>query len=1035
VKRLSSDVCQNLSIGANIDRSKSVSFVFDGKQYSGFAGDTIASALLANGVDVIGRSWKYHRPRGIIGDGAEEPNALFQVERGAYTIPNVRGTQAEIYDGMVINSINAWPNLKFDIMSVFGVVARMLPAGFYYKTFMWPSKFWMFYEHLIRKASGLGVSPVKIDPDHYLKTNEHCDVLVVGSGPSGLSAALTAARSGSRVLLADEQAEFGGRLLSSKVKIDEKPAHLWLADTLRELESMQNVRMLRRSTVFGYHDSNFTTIAERLSDHLPLSARKGSANKARERIWRVRAKQVVLATGAHERPIVFGNNDLPGIMLASAVSTYVNRYAVDLADNAVIFTNNDHAYQTALDLDDAGIAVAAVVDVRPEPDSFLPTQVRARNIQIIANSVVVTAKGSSRVKSVEVQSLASDGKQLSGESQTIACDLLASSGGWNPVIHLLAQSGGKVAWDFDRVCFVPDVVVQQQQSIGAANGAFSLADCLTEGAQAGVSAAQAVIRSSAIDSTLDDGQVNRIANSEKVIETAIQEFWRSPNRYPEKPWRGSKQFVDPQNDVGVSDIYLAVREGFKSVEHIKRYTALGFGTDQGKVGNIVGMAILAEALDQDIPSTGTTTFRPNYTPVSFGAVAGADIGGTMFDPIRKTAMHGWHQENGALFENVGQWHRPWYYPLTVDGKLETIDAAVNRECLATRESVGIMDASTLGKIEVVGKDAGEFLNRIYTNAWKKLGIDCARYGFMLGEDGMVMDDGVTVRLSENRYFMHTTTGGAASVLGWMEHWLQTEWPELEVYLTSVTDHWATAAVVGPNSRHVVSAVVDDIDFSAEAFPFMSSRKGVIKTATGESLSVRVNRISFSGELAYEVNVSAHQGRYVWERLMSAGQQFNITPYGTEAMHVLRAEKGYVIVGQDTDGSVTPVDLGMNWVLSKTKDFLGRRSLARADCLRPDRKQFVGLLTVDPLEVLPEGGQIIEQAEADSSVTGPKPMLGHVTSSYHSACLGRSIALALVKAGLSRQGETVCIALADGRMIPAVIGSTVFIDPEGERQNV
>ena len=494
----------------------------------------------------------------------------------------------------------------------------------------------------------------------------------------------------------------------------------------------------------------------------------------------------------------------------------------------------------------------------------------------------------------------------------------------------------------------------------------------------------------------------------------------------EKAWLGPKQFVDPQNDVGVSDIFLAAREGFESIEHVKRYTALGFGTDQGKIGNIVGMAILAEALGQTIPETGTTTFRPNYTPVTFGAVAGPEIGNKLFDPVRKTAAHTWHVENGALFEDVGQWKRPWYFPRTVNGKLETIHQAVDRECLATRNSVGIMDASTLGKIEIVGKDASEFLNRMYTNAWKKLGINCARYGFMLGEDGMVMDDGVTVRLAEDRFFMHTTTGGAASVLNWMEHWLQTEWPELEVYLTSVTDQWATAAVVGPNSRKVVSEVVAGIDFNKEAFPFMTSREGTI-----DGLPVRVNRISFSGELAYEVNVEANYGRHVWESLISAGQQYDITPYGTEAMHVLRAEKGYVIVGQDTDGSVTPIDLGMSWVVSKTKDFIGRRSLFREDCLREGRKQLVGLLTVDPKVVLPEGAQIVNAPSTEI----PIPMVGHVTSSYHSACLGHSIAMAVVKGGLDRLGETVYIALADGRMVPAVIGSSVFYDTEGERQNV
>ncbi|MEM7359147.1 MAG: sarcosine oxidase subunit alpha [Pseudomonadota bacterium] len=1000
-----------LQSGGRINRDQKINFSFDGKPCVGYQGDTIASALLANGISTVGRSWKYHRPRGIVGDGAEEPNALFQIEDGAHTIPNVRGTQAEIYEGMVVKSTNAWPSLKFDLLSVNGLFARFLPAGFYYKTFMWPQKFWMAYEHMIRKASGLGESPRLPDQDHYEKTNAHCDVLVVGSGPAGLMAALTAGRAGARVILADEQAEFGGRLLSDRSQINGKPAAEWVSAVVAELSAMPDVTLVKRGTVFGYHDGNFATIAERLTDHLALADRTGP----RERNWRVRAKQVVLATGAHERPIVFGNNDLPGVMLASAVSSYLNRYGVKPGQKAVVFANNENAYQTVLDLDDAGVTVAAVIDPRVRPRGPLVSEAGARNINIVPNTVVVEAKGWGKLSSVIAKSRDEGGKRVVHVFHKINCDLLAVSGGWNPAIHLLAQSGGKVSWDDNKHCFVPNVIVQPQVSVGAANGSFTLQQCLAEGMQGGLECAQAAgVKAEAI-------AIPETAEEDYLIE----EMWRSP--VGKKPWRGPKQFVDPQNDVGVSDIFLAAREGYHSIEHVKRYTALGFGTDQGKIGNIVGMAILAEALGKDIPSTGTTTFRPNYTPVSFGGIAGPEIKGTLFDPVRKTAMHTWHEENGALFENVGQWHRPWFYPK--DG--EDMHAAVNRECLATRNSVGIMDASTLGKIEVVGPDASEFLNRVYTNAWKKLGIDCARYGFMLGEDGMVMDDGVTVRLDEHRYFMHTTTGGAASVLSWLESWLQTEWPELEVYLTSVTDHWATAAVVGPNSHNVVSKVVQGIDFDKEAFPFMTSRRGSVELSDGSEVAVRVNRISFSGELAYEVNVSANYGRAVWEALMAAGEEYDITPYGTESMHVLRAEKGFVIVGQDTDGSVTPEDLGMQWIMSKTKDYLGRRSLARADSQREDRKQLVGLLTKDPQRVLPEGGQIV----ATPSGEIPIPMLGHVTSSYFSACLGHSIAMALVKGGRQRQGETVYVAMPNGEMIPAEIGSTVFYDPEGEKQNV
>ena len=992
-----------------IDRTIPITFTYNGKRYQGYKGDTIASALLANNVRVIGRSWKYHRARGFVGDGTEEPNGLFQVESGALTIPNVRGTQAQIYDGMTLASTNAWPSPNFDLLALLGKFSFMLPAGFYYKTFMWPAKMWKTYEHFIRGASGLGNAPSERDPEHYEKTNEHCDVLVVGAGPAGLMAALAAARAGARVLIADEQEEFGGRLLSQKHHIAGVDASEWVTSVVAELASYSDTKLLPRSTVFGYHDNNYLTINERLTDHIALDDRHGP----RERMYRVRAQHVILATGAHERPIPFGYNDRAGVMLASAVSSYVNRYAVRIAKKAVVFTNNDGAYQTALDLNDAGIMVECVVDCRANPQGDLLARVRSAGITVHTQSVVVQSTGGKVVKGVLLQKLSDDGLTVVGSPQKVACDLVAISGGWNPAIHLLAQSGGKVQWNQAKLCFEPHIAVQAQTSVGAANASFTLNECLQEGAAAGAK----VVKELGFN---NDKSVLNPPDSPQPDESPIQAIWRVPAR--EKPWAGPKQFVDFQNDVSVADIYLAVREGFHSVEHVKRYTALGFGTDQGKTGNIVGMAILAEALGKDIPSTGTTTFRPNYTPVTFGSIAGPDIGGTLFDPVRKTALHQWHVEHGALFENVGQWLRPWYYPKDN----ESMQQAVDRECLATRQSVGMMDASTLGKIEIKGKDAAQFLERIYTNNWKKLPIGMARYGFMLGENGMVMDDGVTVRLGDDHFFMHTTTGGAASVLNWLESWLQTEWPELEVFLTSVTDHWATCAVVGPNSRKVVSQVVQDIDFAREAFPFMGSRAGNIN-----GVAVRVNRISFSGELAYEVNVNANQGRYVWEQLWAAGQAYDVCAYGTEAMHVLRAEKGYVIVGQDTDGSVSPEDLGMQWAMSKSKDYLGRRSLALSDLQRQDRKQLVGLLTKDPSVVLEEGGQIIN----DSKAVIPASMQGHVTSSYFSACMGRSIALALVKGGHHRQGETVYVSMNDGRTVAATIGSTVFIDPKGERQHV
>jgi len=1000
--------------GGRIERDRPLSFTFNGKRYAGYAGDTLASALMANGVFVVARSWKYHRPRGVVACGVEEPNALVQLESGARTIPNARATEVELYEGLTATSVNCWPGVDFDLMAVSGMFGRLMPAGFYYKTFMWPKGLWMKYEHCIRKASGLGVAPAVADVDRYDKMNAHCDVLVVGAGPAGLAAALAAGRSGARVMLVDEQNAFGGSLLhtangatsAASSAIDGKAPLEWVERTVVELTALSEVRMLRRSTAFGYHDHNFVTINERLRDHLPPSRRNGT----RERVWRVRARQVVLATGAIERPLVFGNNDRPGIMLASAVAAYLNRYAVRPGSRAVIFTNNDSAYQSALDLMAAGIPVVTIVDARRDPRGSLPARARAAGIEIIDHAVVVDTRGTQRVRAVKVAALTADGERVTRPARTIACDVVGVSGGWSPVVHLHAQSGGRPRYDRLRACFVPGESVQDERSAGACNGSFQLHECVGEGLAAGAEAARRA--------GYGDGTPIASPATAVTTEEPMRALWLVPSSNAGS--RGPKRFVDLQNDVTASDIQLAAREGYRSIEHVKRYTALGFGTDQGKLGNINGMAILARALGNDIPSTGTTTFRPNYTPVTFGAIAGRDLG-DMFEPIRKTALHQWHAAHGAAFENVGQWKRPWYYPKAG----ETMHEAVNRECLAARNGVGIMDASTLGKIDIQGPDAATFLDLVYTNAWSKLAVGRCRYGLMLDENGMAIDDGVTTRLAEHHYLMTTTTGGAARVMAWLERWLQTEWPHLKVYLTSVTDHWATAAVVGPDSRSVVQAVCPDIDFSAEAFPFMSYREG---TAAG--IPARVMRISFSGELAYEVNVSANDARRVWEALVAAGEPYGITPYGTEAMHVLRAEKGFIIIGQDTDGSVTPVDLGMQWIIAKGKDFVGRRSLARSDTAREGRKQLVGLLAENPNEVLPEGAPVVEDANAAT----PVPMLGHVTSSYFSACLERSIALALVKDGAKRMGETVHVPLPGGKVMRAVVASSVFLDPEGARQN-
>ena len=993
-----------LADGGRLDRSRPLSFRFNGKRLQGYAGDTLASALLANGVSVVGRSFKLHRPRGIVGSGAEESNAIMQIGSGASTSPNLRATQVELYDGLVARSTKGWPSVRFDIAAVNDLLSRLFGAGFYYKTFMYPRALWHHYEALIRRTAGFGKSPRHADPDHYDHRNAHCDILIAGAGPAGLMAALTAAESGARVIIADEQNEFGGALLSTSESIDEKPAGEWLQDTCDALAKFANVTMLPRSTVFGYYDQNYLTIAERCTDHLG----EHHHEQVRQRLWRVRASQVVLAQGAFERSLVFCNNDRPGVMLASAVSSYVNRYAVCPGKRAVVFTNNDSAYRTAIDLWRAGASVV-IVDSRADGAGAVGSEAMDAGIPVMPGHIVTDVRGRGRINGVKIARWNGDASLTVENTVNIDCDLLAMSGGWSPAVHLHSQSGGKNFWNDDLHCFLPGETVQECLSAGAGNGKVSLLECLADGLEAGREAA-----SRCGFKTVQPA----LPAVREVPENPIQALWRIPaSRDPD---RCPKQFLDFQTDASVADVRLAVREGYQNVEHVKRYTALGFGTDQGKLGNINGMAVLAEILGESIPDVGTTTFRPAYTPVTFGVCAG-DTVGDLYDPVRKTAIHESHDEAGAPFEIVGQWLRPWYFPR--DG--EDLDAAVARECLATRKSVGIMDASTLGKIDVQGLDAVNFLNRIYTHNVGKMKVGRCAYGIMLGEDGMIMDDGVMARLGERHFYVTTTTGGAATVMSWLERWLQTEWPELQVHMTSVSDHFSTIAVAGPNSRRVLEKAGCSIDLDRESFSFMS-----VRTAELAGLPVQLFRVSFSGELAFEVNIDSNHALQMWQTLIAAGEEFHITPYGTEAMHVLRAEKGFVIVGQDTDGSVTPIDLKMGWLLSKDKDFIGKRSLSRPDSERNDRKQLVGLLSEDNSTVLPEGAQLIEDLDA----TTPVPMSGHVTSSYYSACLGHPIALALVTAGHSRQDETIYASLRDGSTVPAKIVSSVFYDPQGERQN-
>jgi len=677
-------------------------------------------------------------------------------------------------------------------------------------------------------------------------------------------------------------------------------------------------------------------------------------------------------------------------------------------------TTNDNAYQTAIDWHHAGRSVVSVVDSRTGPSGDLVEQVRALGIQILEGHGLIEAVGGKRVRKALVAPINPEGSKVTGPVQSLACDLIASSGGWSAAIHLSSHTGAKPVWDETIVSFRPGESKQKERSAGACRGTFGSLEGLREGASAGAEAAKLA--------GFGSGEVQFLTPViDQIIEQPQQALFLVPHNKATS--RAPSQFVDFQLDVSAAGIELAVREGFESVEHVKRYTALGFGTDQGKLGNINGMAILANALGQGIAETGTTIFRPSYTPTTFGAIAGRDIN-ELFDPERYTAMHRWHVENGAEFENVGQWKRPWYFPESN----ETMQQAVDREGLAIRNGVGILDATTLGKIDIQGPDAAEFITRMYTNSYLKLAPGKCRYGVMLKEDGMIFDDGVCACLSENHYLMFTTTGGAAGVLSWLELWQQTEWPELKVYFTSVTDHWATATVTGPNARKVIAKVCQDIDLASESFGFMDWRDGTVAGVTA-----RVFRISFTGELSYEVNVPAHYGRHVWEQLIEAGAEFNITPYGTETMHVLRAEKGFIIVGQDTDGSMTPADMNMNWVVGKNKafSFIGKRSLERSDSIRENRKQLVGLKTLEPSAVLPEGAQIVN----DPNQPIPMAMQGHVTSSYYSASLDHSIALAVVKGGLNRMGDIVYCPAADGSSIAAEIVSSVFYDPAGERQHV
>ena len=980
-----------------IDRDRPLRFTFDGRALTGFAGDTLASALLANGVHLVGRSFKYHRPRGILGLGADEPNALVRIARdSARETPNLLATQVELYEGLKATSQNRHPSLEHDRMAVYDrLLSRFIPAGFYYKTFKWPQKAWTkLYEPKIRARAGLGIAPAEPDPDRYSHLYAHCDVLVIGSGPAGLMGAMEASATGARVILCDDHPEFGGSLLSaSDVTIDGKVAWGWVQQALETLQVRSNVTLLPRTTAFGYYPHNWIGLCERLTDHLENPA----DGMPRERLWQVRARQVLIAAGAIERPLIFPDNDRPGIMLADAARAYLEQYGVAVGRKVVVLAAHDSGYRAAHALKAAGIDIVAIADTREH--SQAADAARQAGIEVVTDAKIEGTRGRLRVCSITVSA--------NGSAKSFTCDAVLMAGGFTPSVHLFSQSRGALAWNEDLQAYLPARSGEAERSAGACQGRFALADALADGSAAG--------REAALAAGFEPKE-----NGECL---AVKVFHRSGEGGPTHaaPTAGSRNngkcFVDWQNDVTVKDIELATREGFVSIEHVKRYTTTGMATDQGKLSNLNALALVSAATSRAIPAIGLTTFRPPYTPVTFGTLAGC-ARGEEFDPIRATPISDWALECGATFEDVGNWRRARYFPQ----KGEDMDAAVARECRQVRRSVGIFDASTLGKIEIVGPDAAEFMNRFYVNAWTKLGVGRCRYGVLLRENGFIMDDGVVGRIAPDRFHVTTTTGNAAAVLAMMEDYLQTEWSDLAVWLTSTTEQWSIIAVQGPKARELLAPMIDGLDISQVLFPHMS-----VADAQICGVPMRLMRVSYTGELGYEVNVASDHGRMVWEAIWERGKEFDAVAYGTEAMHVLRAEKGFIMVGQETDGTVTLDDAGLGWAIGKNKpDFVGKRSLSLPAMVAADRKQLVGLLTRDPGIVLEEGAQIVD-ARAE------RTPIGHVTSAYHSGALERSIALALIRGGRNRIGQTLSVAMPGGA-IPVQISQPIFFDPEGKRAN-
>ncbi|MGB3502291.1 MAG: 2Fe-2S iron-sulfur cluster-binding protein [Mesorhizobium sp.] len=960
--------------GGLIDRSRPIRFTFDGKTYSGFAGDTLASALLANGISLMGRSFKYHRPRGVMTAGVDEPNALVTIIKGEVREPNIPATTIELHDGLVALSQQRFPSLAYDIGVINQLAGKLFSAGFYYKTFMGPvigplkgTRFWMFCEYFIRRAAGLGRAGTAKDTATYGRMNAYCDVLVVGSGPAGLKAAREAGGDGGRVILAEIDPKFGGSARWSGGRIEGAEAAQWVEETVSGLSELPNVRLLPRTTVWGYYDGNTLAAIERVSDH-----RAATPGEPRHRHWVIRAAKLVLATGSFERPIVFPGNDRPGVMLASAAARYAAEWGVLAGSRVVVFANNDSAYANAVALCDAGASIAAIVDVRSEVSEQARELAEAAGGELLKGHAVVATRGGKALTGVSVQKFDGHSGQTSGEVRIIEADALIVSGGWSPAIHLASQAGaGKAPWNEGLQAFLPPARAQNWEAVGSVSGDFS------------------------------GGRGLDIAPA-PVFEI------KAPG----------KAFVDFQHDVTADDVRLAHREGFVSVEHLKRYTTLGMATDQGKISNVPGLAIMAEASGKPIPDVGTTRFRPPFSAVSLGSIAAERLGDLRAD--RLTPMHDWHVEQGALMYPAGLWHRPAVYA----DPGETVEQAYIRETLATRSAAGIVDVSTLGKIAVQGPDAAEFLDRVYTNLFSTLPVGKARYGLMLREDGIAYDDGTTWRLGEHEFLMTTTTANAGKVMQYLEYFLDVYWPDLKVAVTSVTDEWAGAAIGGPKARDILAACVSGTAVDNAALPFMGIVHGEIAGAP-----VMICRLSFSGEMAFEVYCGAGHGQHVWDALMEAGKPFGLVPYGLEALGTMRIEKGHV-TGAEIDGRTTARDLYLDWMLSKKKPFIGSAMMDREGLVDENRIRLVGVISRDD-RPLNGGAHIVDYD--DPTVT--RDSIGHITAVCFSPMLGKYIGLALVKGGKARHGTRAYVSdpLRE-RYGPVDIVSHHFFDPEGTRMH-